>query len=117
MNKLTDDQIFALAAKSHGCGMSADDLKSCEGEGSAAEFFASELLTFARSIESATLALNTQSVEAEREDLLRQVEDLAADAVAGIRYIEQSYGRLYGVGWDRVYKKADFLQPTLADPP
>lgn len=56
MNKLTDDQIFALAAKSHGCGLSADDLKSCEGEGSAAEFFASELLTFARSIESAHTA-------------------------------------------------------------
>jgi hypothetical protein len=113
MNKLTDDQIFTLAAKSHGCGLSADEIKSCDGEGSAAEFYASELLTFARSIEAATLTMNTPSVEVEREDRLRLVEDLAADAVAGMRYIEQSHGRLYGVGWDRVYKKADFLKPAL----
>jgi hypothetical protein len=48
-------------------------------------------------------------------DLLKrqqQVEDLAADAVSALRYIEQSYGRLYGVGIDRVYEKADRLQPA-----
>lgn len=44
----------------------------------------------------------------ERSD---QIEDLAADAVGALRYIEQSHGRLYGVGWDRVYEKADRLQP------
>lgn len=45
---------------------------------------------------------------------LNQMEDLAADAVSGLRYIEQQYGRLYGVGWDRVYEKADKIKPTLA---
>ncbi len=47
---------------------------------------------------------------------LRQLEDLAADAVSGLRYIEQTHGRLYGVGWDRVYEKADRLQPAHALP-
>lgn len=45
---------------------------------------------------------------------LQQMEDLAADAVAGLRYIEQNHGRLYGVGWDRVYEKADRLKPAPA---
>jgi hypothetical protein len=48
--------------------------------------------------------------------LLEQLSDLAADAVAGMRYIEQSHGRLYGVGWDRVYAKADALNPQLSAP-
>ena len=47
---------------------------------------------------------------------LQQMEDLAADAVAELRYIEQSHWRLYGVGWDRVYKKADRLKPAHALP-
>ena len=47
---------------------------------------------------------------------LQQMEDLAADAVRGLRYIEQSYGLLYGVGWDRVYEKADRLLPSHALP-
>ena len=47
---------------------------------------------------------------------LQQLEDLAADAVSGLRYIEQTHGRLYGVGWDRVYEKADRLQPANALP-
>ena len=47
---------------------------------------------------------------------LQQMEDLAADAVSGLRYIEQSYGLLYGVGWDRVYEKADRLLPAHALP-
>lgn len=38
--------------------------------------------------------------------------DLASDAVSGLRYIEDSYGRLHGVGWDRVYEKAKRLLPT-----
>jgi NTP pyrophosphatase (non-canonical NTP hydrolase) len=41
----------------------------------------------------------------------QQMEDLAADAVNALRYIEQQHGRLYGVGFDRVYEKADRLQP------
>ena len=45
--------------------------------------------------------------------LLEQLSDLAADAVAGLRYIEGTHGRLYGVGWDRVYSKADALKPHL----
>ena len=47
---------------------------------------------------------------------LQQLEDLAADAVSGLRYIEQTHGRLHGVGWDRVYEKADRLQPALPLP-
>lgn len=62
---------------------------------------------------SKTLLNKTHPQQASIEDRLRLVEDLAADAVAGMRYIEQSHGRLYGVGWDRVYKKADILKPTL----
>lgn len=47
---------------------------------------------------------------------LQQMEDLAADAVAGLRYIEESHGRLYGVGWGRVYDKSDRLKPAHALP-
>jgi hypothetical protein len=47
---------------------------------------------------------------------LQQVEDLAADAIGALRYIEQVHGRLYGVGWDRVYEKADRLLPAHALP-
>jgi hypothetical protein len=35
-----------------------------------------------------------------------QLEQALADATSGLRYIEQSHGRLYGVGWDRVYETA-----------
>jgi hypothetical protein len=48
--------------------------------------------------------------------LLAQLSDLAADAVAGLRYIERSHGLLYGVGWDRVYAKADALKPQHSAP-
>lgn len=47
---------------------------------------------------------------------LQQVEDLAADAIGALRYIEQVHGRLYGVGWDRVYEKVDRLLPAHALP-
>ena len=33
----------------------------------------------------------------------KTMRDGYADAVAGMRYIEQQHGRLPGVGWDRVY--------------
>jgi hypothetical protein len=45
-----------------------------------------------------------------------QIEDLAADAVSALRYIEQDHGRIYGVGWDRVYEKADRLRPAQTLP-
>jgi len=62
---------------------------------------------------SKTVLNKTLPQQVSNEDRLRLVEDLAADAVAGMRYIEQSHGRLYGVGWDRVYKKADIMKPIL----
>lgn len=40
-----------------------------------------------------------------REDR-RVLGDLASDAVSGLRYLEQNFGRALGVGWDRVYQKA-----------
>lgn len=46
---------------------------------------------------------------AQAANLLKQLDALARDAVGGLRYIEQGYGRLYGVGWDRVFKAADLL--------
>jgi hypothetical protein len=47
---------------------------------------------------------------------LQAVEALAADAVSGLRYIEQTHGRLYGVGWDRVFDAAAKLPPANALP-
>lgn len=44
------------------------------------------------------------------------MENLAADAVSALRYIEQTAGRLYGVGWDRVFDAAATLQPAHALP-
>jgi hypothetical protein len=37
------------------------------------------------------------------------LEEALRDAIGGLRYIEQQYGRLYGVGWDRVYNNAELL--------
>ena len=46
------------------------------------------------------------------------LRDLATDAVSALRYIEQTYGKAPGVGWDRVYKKATdaagYLKPKDA---
>ena len=39
------------------------------------------------------------SAEGERD----QYRDLAEDAVSGLRYVEHRYGRLDGIGWDRVF--------------
>jgi hypothetical protein len=47
---------------------------------------------------------------------LQQIEDLAADAMAGLRYIEHWHGRLSGVGWDRLHEKATRLNPAHALP-
>lgn len=37
---------------------------------------------------------------------LEEIKKLARDAVSALRYIEQTYGRLYGVGWDGVFESA-----------
>jgi hypothetical protein len=42
----------------------------------------------------------------EREEL----ESAYADAISALHYIEQMYGRLYGVGWDRLYAAAERLR-------
>jgi hypothetical protein len=47
------------------------------------------------------------------DDNYGDLKELARDAVSGLRYIEDSYGRLYGVGWDRVFSAADKLIPSL----
>jgi hypothetical protein len=45
------------------------------------------------------------ALEAERDGL----RDYAKDANSGFRYIEHSYGQLYGVGWDRLFSKFNAL--------
>jgi hypothetical protein len=45
------------------------------------------------------------------ESSLEEVKELAYDAVSGMKYIEYFNGRLYGVGWDRVFEKADKIFP------
>lgn len=47
-----------------------------------------------------------EGVRAEAQRLCAEVE---ADAVAALRYIERHYGRLNGVGWDRVFDAHDRL--------
>ncbi len=51
---------------------------------------------------------------AERDALaarLKVAEEVAADAVSGLRYIIARYGRLDGVGWDRVLDARAALTP------
>ena len=36
----------------------------------------------------------------------RQLEDALLDARSGMRYIKETHGNLYGVGFDRVEEKA-----------
>ncbi len=36
----------------------------------------------------------------------RLLEDALKDAVSGLRYIRQTHGELYGVGFDRVEEKS-----------
>ena len=53
----------------------------------------------------AAAALSTIPIPAPTGDVVEQAnwEIIARDAVAGLRYIEAHHGRLYGVGWDRVF--------------
>jgi hypothetical protein len=39
-----------------------------------------------------------------------KLESAYADAISALRYIEQQHGRLYGVGWDRLYAAAERLR-------
>ncbi len=43
----------------------------------------------------------------------RVLGDLANDAVSGLRYLEQTFGRAPGIGWDRVYQKQDDASKAL----
>lgn len=48
----------------------------------------------------------------ERDQLVDEVKalrDALRDCAGGLRYIRQSYGELYGVGFDRALGKADAL--------
>jgi hypothetical protein len=56
--------------------------------------------------ERAADKLESLSERRELDDLCAKIE---ADAVAGLRYIERHYGRLEGVGWDRVFNAHDEL--------
>lgn len=58
------------------------------------------------------LYLKAAQVPVPVSERLKQIEDLAADAVGALRYIEQVHGRFHGVGWDRVYEKAESLSPA-----
>jgi len=46
------------------------------------------------------------------DDSTESWKTLALDAVSALHYIEDSYGRLYGVGWDRVFNAAKLLGHT-----
>jgi hypothetical protein len=43
-----------------------------------------------------------------------EVNNALRDAISALRYIEQQYGRLYGIGWDRVF---DAAEPFLSGLP
>ncbi len=47
------------------------------------------------------------------EVLLKQAEEALSDILNGWRYIRQSHGDLYGVGWDRAEGKADAALTAL----
>lgn len=61
--------------------------------------------------------LDDSSVTITREEaqLFADLKELASDAVSGLKYIEQQHGRLYGVGWDRVYKNAESIFQELQE--
>lgn len=49
----------------------------------------------------------TSGEAVELYDAHKALRDGYADAVGGLRYIEQEFGRLAGVGWDRVFDHYD----------
>ena len=44
----------------------------------------------------------TEAKLSSAEATIKSLRDALADALAGFRYIRQSHGDLYGVGWDRI---------------
>ena len=46
-------------------------------------------------------------MEAYYKPILEEMAGALEDAVSGYKYIEMRYGKLDGVGWDRVYDKAE----------
>jgi len=42
-----------------------------------------------------------------KEKEIEMLRGALEDAVSGYKYIEMNHGRLYGVGFDRVYNKAE----------
>lgn len=54
-------------------------------------------------------------IESAQDAEIVELRKLTQDAVGALRYIEQTQGRLYGVGWDRVYDKAAALKVSNDD--
>jgi hypothetical protein len=44
-----------------------------------------------------------------------KLRDLAHDAVAALDYIRLVHGELYGVGWQRVFEKAEAIEAEEAN--
>jgi hypothetical protein len=64
-------------------------------------------------LESVSLPQSLLFTEAMQERA--KLESAYADAISALRYIEQQHGRLYGVGWDRVYAAAERLRGGGSD--
>lgn len=47
---------------------------------------------------------------------LEAIKELARDAISALHYIEVSYGKLYGVGWERLYESAKVLLSEEPEP-
>ena len=45
---------------------------------------------------------------------IAELEEVYADAVSGLRYIEKTHGRVSGVGWDRVFDRYRELMARAA---
>ena len=58
-----------------------------------------------RAIESSIMALVDEN---------RMLREALEDCISGYRYIEHSHGRLYGVGWDRLYNYSALLTARAA---
>ena len=68
------------------------------------------------------LAIEAEALRVENRLLMRELAEMRAalaDMLSGWRYIRESHGDLYGVGWDRAQGKAENalgLQPGQAMP-